>query len=139
MNEIPKQDWWSRNWKWFLPTGCLLSLVLMAGTVLALMSFVSGMMKSSDANQQALPRAREHPAVVRALGTPIEEGFFVSGAVEVNGASGTADLAIPLAGKKDSGTLFVEARKAAGLWTYSILVVQVDSTSERIDLLDDPE
>ena len=63
MNDMPKQDWWSRNWKWFLPTGCLLSLVLMAGTVLALMSFVFGMMKSSDAYQQALTRAREHPAV----------------------------------------------------------------------------
>jgi hypothetical protein len=113
----------------------LSAVVLVGGFVLAIMSFVSAMMKSSDAYKQALTKAKESPAVLYALGTPITEGYFTSGSINVSGPSGSADLAIPISGPKGEATIYVEARKSAGEWTYSALVVQIGTTHQRINLL----
>jgi hypothetical protein len=96
--------------------------------------FVNGFMKSSDACSGAVGRARSAPAVIAALGTPIKEGLFVSGRISVSGPSGSAELAIPIAGPKGGGTVYVAATRLLGEWHFSGLVVQIAKTKERIDL-----
>ena len=91
-------------------------------------------MKSSDVYKTAMARAKSDPRVVEALGSPIKDGMFVSGSTHVNGASGNADLAIPISGPKGKGTVYVVAEKSAGQWSYSKLVVEIDKNKERIDL-----
>jgi hypothetical protein len=135
MNQPQKRNWWGRNWKWFVPVGCLSSIVLFLGFSALIISFVFSMMKSSDAYKQALSKARINPAVAAALGSPIKEGFFTSGSINVNGGSGNADLAIPISGPKGNGTVYVEARKSAGEWSFSKLIVQIEKTNDRINLL----
>ncbi len=131
----PAKGWWDRNWLWFLPLGCLSMLVLIAA-IGALIAFaVFGVMKSTDAYKTAIAAAKANSAVTAALGSPVVEGYFTSGDFEVNGASGSADLAIPIYGPKSSGTIFVVGTKTAGEWKYSRLVVQIDKTKERIDLV----
>ena len=137
MDQPRTKNWWARNWKWFVPAGCFSVMVLSLGFVALILSFAFGIMKSSDAYKQALAKARSSPEVVNALGSPIKEGFFISGNINVNGASGNADLAIPITGPKGKGMVYVEARKSAGEWTYSKLVVQIDRTNERIRLIDE--
>jgi hypothetical protein len=86
-----------------------------------------------------MQRAREHPQVTEALGTPIEPGWYVGGEissqVNVSGSSGEANLQIPISGPKGEANLYVEAEKAAGRWTYSTLIVDVAGQDEPIDLL----
>ena len=137
MDQPQSKSWWGRNWKWFVPVGCLSSLVLLVGIVGLIMTFVFSIMKSSDAYKQALSKAKSNPAVVNALGSPIQEGFFTSGSINVNDASGNADLAIPISGSKGKGTIYVEARKAAGEWSFSQLSVKINQTNERINLLNE--
>jgi hypothetical protein len=127
--------WFSRNWKWLVPSGCLVMALLVVGFVAAIMFFVFSMMKSNDAYAHALETARNNPAVVATLGQPIEEGMFVTGNFEENGASGTANFAIPLNGPKGAGKVYVEARKSAGQWTYAVMVFESEATKQRIDLL----
>jgi Cytochrome oxidase complex assembly protein 1 len=91
--------------------------------------------KSTDPYKDALARAKMHPAVIEALGSPIKEGFFVSGNTNVNGASGDANLAIPISGPKGKGTIYAKATKSLGRWSYSDLVVEIQATGKRIDLL----
>ena len=95
---------------------------------------VFGMMKSSDAYKIAVARAKADERVISALGTPISEGWLVSGKTNVTGGSGEADLSIPISGPKGKGTIYAVATKFAGEWTYSKLVVKIDSTGETIDL-----
>ena len=102
--------------------------------VLGIVALVFGVMKSSDVYQEALSRAKSNPAVVVALGSPIKEGLMVSGSTQTNGATGQADLAIPISGPQGKGTIYVAATKAAGEWDYSKLEVEIDGTKERIDL-----
>ena len=129
-------SWWQRNWKWFVPVGCLGLLVLFTGFIALIVSVVFGILKSSEVYQVALDAARSEPAVEMALGTPIEEGLFVMGNINVSGSSGNADLAIPISGPEDEGTIYAVAEKSAGQWAFSILEVQIKTTGERIDLLE---
>ncbi len=136
MTQPARRTWWDRNWKWFVPVGCLSVLALLAGFVAVVGSIVIGAMRSSDAYEHAVAEARKSAEVAEALGRPLREGLFVSGSIDVKGPSGTASLAIPLSGPKGKGTVYVEATKSAGEWKYSTLLVRVDGSEERIDLLE---
>jgi hypothetical protein len=96
---------------------------------------VMGAMRTSDAYQIAMSSAREHPAVIDALGEPIEVGWFVSGNINVNGASGEANLSVPLNGPRGSGTLYIVADKVAGEWIFERMEVALADSSERVNLL----
>ncbi len=135
----PAGNWWTRNWKWFVPTGCFTVLILFAAFITLIVMIVFSAMKSSDVYKDALAQAKAEPAVIEALGSPIKDGMFVSGSTNVNGASGEANLAIPIYGPKGEGTLYVVAEKSVGAWKYSSLVVEVKKTKKRIDLLHEHE
>jgi hypothetical protein len=109
-------------------------LLFAAGLVLVVISIVFGALKSSDAYKVALAKAKADPRVVNALGSPIEDGFFVSGKTNVTGSSGLADLTIPISGPRGKGTIYFVASKFAGEWTFSKLIVEVEKTGEKIDL-----
>ncbi|MEP6685438.1 MAG: cytochrome c oxidase assembly factor Coa1 family protein [Verrucomicrobiota bacterium] len=118
-----------------MPTGCLGLALLLAGFVALLVMVIFGALKSSDIYKDALAKARGNPAVIDALGSPIKEGMFLSGNTNVNGASGEANLAIPISGPKGKGTIYVAATKSAGQWNYATLVTEITKTHERIDLI----
>ncbi|HUW55128.1 MAG TPA: cytochrome c oxidase assembly factor 1 family protein [Planctomycetota bacterium] len=134
----PQKNWWGRNWKWFVPTGCLTLIVVVGGCIAGIVGLVFSMLKSSDAYRDALAAAKASVVVQKALGTPIEEGFLVSGNINVSGTSGNANLAIPISGPKGEATIYVVATKSAGKWTFEKLDVVVKGTHERIDLLEKP-
>ena len=118
-----------------MPLGCftvaLMFLVFAGSTVVIVFSA----MKSTDVYKEALARVKADPAVIEALGSPIKDGFLLSGNSNVNGASGESNLAIPISGPRGKGTIYVSATKSLGRWIYSGLVVEVSNTHERIDLL----
>jgi len=134
----PQKTWWDRNWKWFLPSVGLSALAFAAGAVVLFVALIFSLLKSSDIYQQALTQAQNDPAVVRALGSPVTPGLWVSGNINVNGTSGKAELAIPIKGPRDRGTVYVAASKAQGQWQFDDLVVEVKTTHQRIDLLAAP-
>lgn len=136
MQQYKGKDWWGRNWKWFVPVGCLGSLIVFAGFLAMIFFFVFGLMKSSDPYKEALAMAKAHPIVQETLGTPIEAGLFTMGNISTSGPSGEADLSIPISGPYGGGTLFVTAEKAAGKWTYSALILELEDPVKRIDLLE---
>src|ERR1044072_4456383 len=132
---IPKPNWWQRNWKWFVPLGCLTVAMLFLAFVGSILVIVFSAMKSTDVYKEALARAKADPAVIEALGLPVKDGFLVSGNTNVNGPSGESNLAIPIYGTKGKGTIYVSSNKSLGQWNYSGLVVEVGQTHKRIDLL----
>jgi hypothetical protein len=127
--------WWSRNWKWFVPTGCLTVILLALAFVGVITLIVFSALKSTDVYKSALAQAKDDPEVTEALGSPLEEGWFMSGSTHVEGPSGHADIAIPISGPKGKGTIYAVADKSAGHWGYSTLEVEVKQTGNRIDLL----
>lgn len=121
-----------------MPTGCLTIALLFAVFVTSIVLLVFGAMKSTDVYKDALAKAKANSEVVEALGSPIRDGLFVSGSTNVNGATGESNLSIPISGPKGKGTIYVKAEKSLGRWNYSDLVVEIQATGERIDLLRSP-
>ena len=137
MQAALRPGWWQRHWRWAVPLLCLLCLSVFAGIALLFISALFGAMRSSEVYTTAMQRMREHPQVVEALGTPIEPGWYLSGELNISGASGEAHLQIPIAGPKGEAALSVEAEKSAGRWVYSTLMVRIDGQDAPIDLLPD--
>jgi Cytochrome oxidase complex assembly protein 1 len=133
----PKRNWWTRNWKWFVPTGCLTIVILFVAFIMSIVLIVFGAMKSTDVYKDAVAKAKANPAVIEALGAPIKEGMFLSGNTKADGASGEANLAIPISGPKGKGKIYVVATKTAGEWKPSVLAVEIEASKERIDLLNE--
>ncbi len=129
------RTWWQRNWKWFVPVACVGALVLFVAFIMLIITIVFGMVKSSDVYKDALAAAQTNPAVVQALGSPIKAGVLVMGSINVSGASGQADLAIPISGPKGKGTIYARASKSMGKWTFSRLVVEIKATKAKIELI----
>lgn len=132
------ESWFSRNWKWFVPTAALGFIVLVALAVGGLVGFVFGLLKSSEPYQHAVAVATSNPDVVRELGAPVSPGWYVSGNINVSGTSGDADLAIPLNGSLHRGTVYVHAKKTEGVWNYDKLEMLVEGREVRIELLPAP-
>lgn len=112
--------------------GLILLACLFSGAV-----FVAVMigMRSNDVYQLALTAAKADPTVVATLGSPIEPGWFTTGQVNVAGASGHANLEIPISGPRGSATVDARADKSAGKWTFSTLNVRIAGRATPLDLL----
>jgi len=139
LSQEQPRTWWQRNWKWFVPVCCLGAVALVAVFIVLISTFVFGLIKSSGVYKDALAIAQTHPAVVEALGIPIEAGFFVMGNINASGPTGHADLVIPISGPKSKGTIYAKASRHGGEWTFSELFVQIKATNEKIDLIEHRE
>jgi hypothetical protein len=130
-----RKGWFSRNWKWLVPTLFIVFLVF----PLALLASVFAAMKNSDAAKESVLRAQKNALVVQKLGTPIKEGWLVSGSINTSTTSGDADLAVPISGPKGQGKVYVTAHKGAGAWDYQVMVAAIEGSDQRINLLSDVE
>jgi Cytochrome oxidase complex assembly protein 1 len=131
---LPRRNWLWCNWKWLLPSGCLFLVLMALAFAAGIFFFVVGVMKESGAYKTALTRARENPAVIEALGTPISEDWLPSGSAHSVGPGGDANLAIPIRGPKGKATIYVAAMEVVGIWQFNTLVVEIEATHQRIDL-----
>ena len=129
--------WWARNWKWAVPACVSVLVAGFVGSCALIVMLIFGVMKHSEVYQTAVSEAQAEPAVIGALGFPIEEGLVVTGNIQISGPSGSADLAIPISGPDGNATIYVVAQKSAGEWQYSTLEVAVHDTGETIDLMSD--
>ena len=123
--------------KWAL-IGCGSLLVLGAIFCVVIVVVVFGAMKKSDVYQEALKRAQADPAVIAALGTPIEAGLMVTGSVNVDSSGGHATLDFPISGPKGKATVHAVGTKSGGeKWDYTELTV-TPANGAKINLLPPP-
>ena len=122
----PERSWWSRNWKWVVPLGCLTPIVLIGGCFAGIVFFAFSAIRATDLYSDSVRRAQNDPRVIEALGPPVEPGWWVAGTVNVDNDSGEADFSVPLLGTRARGTLDVEGSRDRGEWRYSVMQVRVD-------------
>lgn len=125
--------WWSRNWIRILLVGCFGAAGLFLGGIAFIIVAAFGMMRSSGACQEAVARAGSSPAVVQALGAPLNVGWFVTGTLD---PGRHAEMTIPVSGPRGKARIYVVASKATGEWVFSTLTVKLRATGERISLVE---
>ncbi len=128
----PEKNWFARHW-----VVTIAMVVVLAGVafVAALLFGLLSLLKSSDVYKEAVSRAQHAPAVVEALGEPVQPGWWFTGNINVSGPSGSADIAIPISGPKGKGTVYAVATKQAGQWQFKLLEVAIDGQPRRISLV----
>lgn len=129
-----RKSWWERNWKWFVPTGCVSILLIFVLFIAGIFFGVTSMMKDSDAYKETITKVQHNKLVIEKLGSPIEDDGMTSGSINFINDIGNCDLQIPIKGPKGKGTVFVVAEKR-GIWKYSEMTVLINATKEEIDLL----
>ena len=116
----PKTNWWQGNWKWFVPVGCFSMLLLFVAFVVSIALIVFSAVKATDVYKDALARAKATFSVIQMLGSPIKEGFLVSGNTNVNGASGEAEPVHPYLRSERKGNDLRGGNKSLGEWTIRV-------------------
>ena len=119
-----------RNW---IIAGVVAVVVLLVSIGVAVFFFIVSILKGSEVYQQAVARVNANAEAARILGMPIEPGFPM-GSIKVSGASGEAELAIPVRGSQRKGTIYLEATKEMGTWRFDRIELEIDGRDERIDL-----
>src|SRR5689334_9810830 len=99
----PQRSWWSRNWKWAAPAGCL-GLLLSCGCLGALVVGLTWFsVSSTGAYTEAVATARKSPAVREALGDNVHTGMGFQGSMHSGSGHGTASFKVPLEGSRGQG------------------------------------
>ncbi len=101
--------------------------------------FIFSLMGNSTPARMGVARAQANPVVIQQLGTPLKEGWSVTGSININNDAGHAELEIPVTGPRGRGEIYVLADKRFGKWTYSDLEISVSGSDQRINLLNPPE
>jgi hypothetical protein len=71
-----RRNWWSRNWVWFVPAGCLTMLVCLALVVCAFVLVAVSAVKASDFYRTGVARAKSDARVQAALAPTFTMGCF---------------------------------------------------------------
>ena len=137
-NEVIKEkSWFKRNWKWVVPTGgCLVLILIVVFGVGALIFGVSKMFTGSQPYEYAMKRASENQYLTDRLGEPIKANGMIIGNINFKNNSGSADFSIPIKGPNGTADLFIVGEKSAGEWEYSKLHVIINGSNEKINLLE---
>ena len=125
--------WWSRHWVRIILITCGGTVVLFFGSVAFIIFGAFSMMRSSGACQEAVARVASKPAIVQALGSPIETGWFVMGTLD---PGRRAEMTIPVSGPRGRARIYVDASKTKGKWNFTTLTVKLMATGEQISLVE---
>jgi hypothetical protein len=133
--EPMRRGWLEQHPRWKVPAGCLILILLIAGFATVVLTAITTSFHNSEVYKQATAKATENSQVRAALGEPIQFAWIVSGQLNVNGSTGSANLAIPISGPKSRGTIHAVAYKSGGVWRFTQLDVSVAGNTASIDLL----
>ena len=138
---IPKKkgDWFSRNWKWFIPLCVIGGAVFLLSGIAVLFGFAMKLIKSSEPYQESMALVRNNSAIIELIGEPIDEGLFVQGKFQSGDNTGIADFAIPIHGPKGEGHVYVYAEKREGIWEYEVLSFVGKETEIAIEIFEGEE
>ena len=134
MEEISrKKSWFSRNWKWAVPVGgCLviiIAFVIFAGSMIF---GLTSLFQGSTPYKQALELAQSNPQVIEKLGEPVEKNGALKGSFTLSNNEGHANFDIPIKGSKGNAILYIDADKQGDAWIYHTLEVVLDKTLDTI-------
>lgn len=136
LNDLVEQpSWWKRNWKWALPAGgCLtiivLGIVLVVGGAFAFASKI----KTATGTDQALIIAQENPTLIEILGEPIESDGFGNLNIAIKNGEKTTNVTVPIKGPKGIGTIHMSSTGGDNNRTYEIFNVTIDGSDEVVEL-----
>lgn len=75
---------------------------------------------------QAVELAKNDPAVIEMFGSPVNDGFFVTGETSEGTSSGSASFSTSISGPKASGQMTIVGSKEGGQWRVVFITIYVN-------------
>ena len=133
---IPEKNWWTKNWKWFVPT--FLFLI----TILGLFSSISNgnvtdiAQAYSDASlyENAIKKAKTNQRVLEVLGEikPIDKLAILEGTAIYSKNNNSVETSIRIKGTKGKAKLDIVADKKGTEWIYKKINIRIKNPKEEI-------
>ncbi|WP_452220048.1 cytochrome c oxidase assembly factor Coa1 family protein [Lacinutrix salivirga] len=134
---VQNKNWFGRNWKWVVPVGGCLTIIIVGIFVLGAAVFTGiNAFKNATPYEHAVTQAKLNPLVQEKLGDSIDTYGMFSGNLNYTNGKSVADISIPIEGETGKGTLYVVGEKIDDQWDYDALYVIIKDTEEKIDLLE---
>ena len=134
-NSVQK-NWFSRNWKWAVPSlGCLVIIAIAIFLAGAMVVKVTDLFKESVPYSEGMAALKSNEIVIEELGEPIEPNGMFQGNVSYSNDGGNADIKVPVKGPKGEASLLVIGEKLNGAWVYIKMEVTINDSDKKIDLL----
>ena len=124
---VPQPNWLKRNWKWALPLGGCLTLII--GLVVLFGSLfwgITNVMEDSQPYEYAIELINQDEELMNILGSPIEKDGVIQGNINWINGDKSAKMVIPISGSKGNGSLFIDASGKADEWIYHEIRVEVN-------------
>ena len=132
-----RKGWFARNWKWVVPSGgCLLIIILIIAFAGSLFFGISSMMTDSQAYKDSMEAVSTNREVIAILGEPIENNGMQGGNFSYKNGVSSAEFSIPIKGPNGEATIFVIGSGVDEDWDYETMEVHIDGSGEIINLLE---
>ena len=138
-NEVIKEEsWFKRNWKWVVPTGGCLTLIIIGALVIGTLVYkVSNVIGDFNYQEQALEKVNLHEKAIELLGSPIKKSGPLDQQFKIdsNGEGTSLEIEFNVSGSKKEGVLYIDAKIDDEETIYNQLYIIINDTEEKIDLL----
>jgi hypothetical protein len=138
--EQKPRGWWSRNWKWFVPTVLLIMILICCGGPVGFLYLAFSKLYNSEAYKMTMQKIATSEELKQELGQPINNLYNPppSFRMEENAdGSGLVDARWEVEGPKGRGRAHVEARMRDNKWEIVTIDVTIVSNNKKIVLHDD--
>ena len=132
---IERPSWWKRNWKWAVPAGGCLTIIIIAVVLIVGGAFAfANKIKTASGSDEALIQVQSNQEVIAVLGTPIESDGFGSFNISINNGVKRSNATTPIKGPNGTGVIHIITSGEDDEKVYEVYNVTVDGSDQVIEL-----
>jgi hypothetical protein len=132
---IERPSWWKRNWKWAVPAGGCLTIIIIAVVLIVGGAFAfANKIKTASGSDEALIQVQSNQEVIAVLGTPIESDGFGSFNISINNGEKRSNATTPIKGPNGTGVIHIITSGEDDEKVYEVYNVTIDGSDQVIEL-----
>ncbi len=132
---IERPSWWKRNWKWAVPVGGCLSVIIIAVVLIVGGAFAfANKIKTASGSDEALIQVQSNQEVIAVLGEPIESDGFGSFNISINNGEKRSNATTPIKGPNGTGVIHLITSGEDDKKVYEVYNVTIDGSDQVIEL-----
>ncbi|WP_298322740.1 cytochrome c oxidase assembly factor Coa1 family protein [uncultured Dokdonia sp.] len=132
---IERPSWWKRNWKWAVPAGGCLTIIIIAVVLIVGGAFAfANKIKTASGSDEALIQVQSNQEVIAVLGEPIESDGFGSFNISINNGEKRSKATTPIKGPNGTGVIHIITSGEDDEKVYEVYNVTIDGSDQVIEL-----
>ncbi|AEE18901.1 cytochrome oxidase complex assembly protein 1 [Dokdonia sp. Hel_I_63] len=132
---IERPSWWKRNWKWAVPVGGCLTVIIIAVVLIVGGAFAfANKIKTASGSEEALIQVQSNQEVIAVLGEPIESDGFGSFNISFNNGEKRTNATTPIKGPNGTGVIHLITSGEDDKKVYEVYNVTIDGSDQVIEL-----